>query len=497
MSKKIKPQLTIAGPGAGKTHNMINQIIDCLPQIESHRYLAVITYTRAATNEIKERFQKQVNIPQNFFIGTIHSFLNNFILQPYGLIFNLVPENRIYVECEIETKSKDPKTKAIEKKRVVKSLLNQGIILYDEVINQSKILIKDKKIRSLVGHRLQVLFIDEYQDATVAQHEIFEEIRKEKRTQIYCVGDPEQYIMGFTYRGKKKPTYEKIPFFRMAAKSQVREIKENYRSNHSIVNFINNFNTNIEQKSISELVDKEVSFIKDTNLEKIISQFNDICDEHIFKEKIIKKYYLSYENKTFSKIASKYNLHADEITDNVSNDLFKNTVEFISQLLKKSKTKIMEDLDLDIIAFRSKCFTILHSITNSNFIDAEPIIDAICDLFEVRDSQLIKNSKKRTEEFLDTFKNSTREKFDNGHYMSIHKSKGLEADAVLVVAKNNKELEMWLETDKEKRFTDTTDKCRLGFVGFSRAKEVLCIACLEEISPVLKTKLLEFGVRIV
>jgi len=48
---------------------------------------------------------------------------------------------------------------------------------------------------------------------------------------------------------------------------------------------------------------------------------------------------------------------------------------------------------------------------------------------------------------------------------SIHKSKGLEATCVLVVAKTNKELSEWLETDHSKRLADKNDMKRLGFVA--------------------------------
>ena len=77
---------------------------------------------------------------------------------------------------------------------------------------------------------------------------------------------------------------------------------------------------------------------------------------------------------------------------------------------------------------------------------------------------------------------------------TIHKSKGLEATCVLVVAKTNNELTHWLETDKEKRLKDKNDTKRLGFVAFSRAKTALYIACLEELSKTNKNKLMELKV---
>jgi DNA helicase-2/ATP-dependent DNA helicase PcrA len=90
---------------------------------------------------------------------------------------------------------------------------------------------------------------------------------------------------------------------------------------------------------------------------------------------------------------------------------------------------------------------------------------------------------------------------------SIHKSKGLEATCVLVVAKNNHELSLWLETDHTNRtavqFTAKNkakafdDNCRLGFVAFSRAKQSLFIACLETINSNNKIKLESLEVKFI
>ena len=63
---------------------------------------------------------------------------------------------------------------------------------------------------------------------------------------------------------------------------------------------------------------------------------------------------------------------------------------------------------------------------------------------------------------------------------SIRKAKGLQADAVLVVAKGVAELKKWLKTDRSVRVADKQDKCRLGYVAFTRPREMLCIACLKE-----------------
>jgi DNA helicase-2/ATP-dependent DNA helicase PcrA len=72
-------------------------------------------------------------------------------------------------------------------------------------------------------------------------------------------------------------------------------------------------------------------------------------------------------------------------------------------------------------------------------------------------------------------------------YSSIHSAKGLEATSVLVIAYSNNELKKWL--DFEAANNELDDDFRLGYVAFSRARDMLCIACLEQISQDLVKKL--------
>lgn len=80
---------------------------------------------------------------------------------------------------------------------------------------------------------------------------------------------------------------------------------------------------------------------------------------------------------------------------------------------------------------------------------------------------------------------------------SIHKAKGLEASAVLALAENKNRLIKWLETDYSKRESDKKDESRLGFVAFSRAKDLLCVACLELTDKSILNKLTTLGVKII
>ena len=58
MKRKLNNSLIIAA-GSGKTTELIEQIIQKANKLPNDKYLAVITYTNSATNEILERLQKK------------------------------------------------------------------------------------------------------------------------------------------------------------------------------------------------------------------------------------------------------------------------------------------------------------------------------------------------------------------------------------------------------------------------------------------------------
>lgn len=73
-----------AGPGAGKTHLLIENIkfiiANSMKLKNSNRKILCITYTNAAADEIKKRLG---SYNRYAFVSTIHSFLNEFVIKPY------------------------------------------------------------------------------------------------------------------------------------------------------------------------------------------------------------------------------------------------------------------------------------------------------------------------------------------------------------------------------------------------------------------------------
>lgn len=193
VKKSPKPKLAEAGPGAGKTHAMVDEIVAAIQVLPPHRFLAAITYTNAAANTIRERLSRRVPLRRNIFVGTTHSFVSRFILTPCAELLAILPEGSIYAAVDVHKAG--PRGAGI----YTKNLINKGIVPYSAMIPKTREILETPGIRDRLCGRLAYIFIDEFQDADIGMLEVFEHFRKAAQTNIYAVGDPEQYVMSFTY----------------------------------------------------------------------------------------------------------------------------------------------------------------------------------------------------------------------------------------------------------------------------------------------------------
>ncbi|MCH4828053.1 UvrD-helicase domain-containing protein [Planococcus halocryophilus] len=501
MKRKLTNSLIIAAAGSGKTTELIKQIIQKESELPNDKYLAVITYTNSATNEILERLQKKVSLRPNIFVGTIHSFLIKFLIKPYGKILGLVPNELIITDYEIKAKTSS-KNRFAEKNIVINRLSARGVVTYDYIVTLSKKILENKEVKTLFCNRIRYLFVDEFQDAPNTQFEIFDSLRKGKKSEVILVGDPEQRIMNFRNKPRKRKDStggSKVPLHPIDALQNkktysITKLDYNYRSSETIVNFINQFHCSIQQEWANKKVISKnpVMFIPATNLKTIISDFNSLCvnTDHCM---VIPKtrFFLAHENKLYNNYRKvDYNHKSKE-----NLPLFASLLEFVSAFYNLKKDELPQFLDLDEIELRKKCLLLFYEINYNVTFDSNDFIDFVETTFNVKrvedEEEVQFNIKDRCKRLfselsnrmvLDTEESSEELDKYQDSFLTIHKSKGLQAEAVLVVAKNEKELLMWLEDDKDKRLLDQQDKCRLGYVAFSRPKEFLCLACLTPVS---------------
>ncbi|MCD4675142.1 MAG: UvrD-helicase domain-containing protein [Desulfobacula sp.] len=506
-----KPILLIAGPGAGKTYGMVNEIISSLNKLSPTRYMIVITYTNSATNNIKERLSKRIQIPPNLFVGTMHSFLNKFIVIPFSSFQNKdIKGEKLFIQCQtadifekLKKKNKqtyDYKAANYIKKKIKTSMNNSGYITYDQTVTLAKECFENKKIRKIISNRIQYLFVDEFQDTDNNIFYIIDAIRKEKTTDIYCVGDPEQYIQSFDSPIKN---FTNIPILK-ASNSNSYELKlnvSNFRSSGTITTFINNFNSRMfgpnifNQKSESNNNGESVKFIDAfENVSNMLPVFFYECKKlNIAKND---RCILAKKNDVINRISAA--LDNNFISPKKGNNIspIQEIMATLLSALNLNQTEYFEKHNSTVFELRKNCILILKAIkkgiidnenTFYNFVKNELNLE-LNTVIPIKLGNLRING-------------STISKENVVIVSNIHNYKGLESEAVLALAKTEAELLLWIELNQnirdDRRDNETTDYPRLGYVAFSRAKQLLCISCLERISKETKDKLEELGVEII
>jgi DNA helicase II / ATP-dependent DNA helicase PcrA len=301
-----------AGPGSGKTTLLIERLKYIIENRNtSYTSIACITYTNAAKDEIIMRLQnKGVQLPAELVIGTIHSFLLEYVIKPYSYIaskdkkpFKLSsigfargykreigqmlnrPAHSINESIlnAFESLGRDEEGKpycftntispeiAIEWKKLIKE---KGYIDQQDVIYLSYLILnKYEHIRNALSSRFPYFLIDEYQDVTFFQDKLFSLL---ERSSFFCVGDCNQSIYSFT--GARPELFlSKWQNQRFTSYT----LSNNFRSSEHIVNFSNN-KTDIVQIGTgpNKSCKQSVLFIKDINkASEVIQLFHRIRED--------------------------------------------------------------------------------------------------------------------------------------------------------------------------------------------------------------------------
>ena len=500
-----KPTLMIAGPGAGKTHDMVDRIVGAIPDLRPNRILAAITFTNAATDSIREKLQDLAQIPPNVFVGTNYSFFNQFIFLPFASLFDYAGLDRVFLEIDVrkivDSICRNKRNHAVRneiRKKVINNLLKDGKIPFEQIASVSAKLLENARVREVVRNRIQFLFNDEFQDTDTVQLKIFDTIRKGKKTIMYSVGDPEQYILGFTYdlRSAPKPPFKKIPINRFASGCNKCQLDSNRRACEQLVEFTNNFHTSIKQISKTSPADPAgVFFIAHKSIDTVISKFLELTQVVIETCENSRRLFLGYENRTFDGFKEKYGLVPISNDNKRPKSILGESLELITSVVQLSPKGIQDKYNLDAIGHRKLGIKLIKMMISGYLQTKDELISFINDDLglQCQDGAVNFDSKFEGLKNLLSREEAVR---GNNFYSSIHKAKGLEAECVLVVSKNKKELKKWLETDYEERCKDKADTCRIGYVGFTRAKQMLCVACKQKIDDSIEEKLQGLGVNI-
>ncbi|EEM80212.1 UvrD-helicase domain-containing protein [Bacillus thuringiensis] len=541
-----------AGPGSGKTTLLIERLKYFIQNRSSVLSgIACITYTNSAKDEILNRLEKKgISLPPELFVGTIHSFLLEYVIKPYSYVasktaesFILLPPgfsrgyyneirrllniesnyipNRVYEnfeslgydedgnECCFRSAISHDVAKEWKKLLHKKHYIDQQDIIYLSYL----ILNKFKHISKALSIRFPQFLVDEYQDVTWHQDQIFSILES---SSFFCVGDFNQSIFGFT--GANSEVFQK-----KKDKQQFYELNNNFRSTNHIIGF-SNYKTDISQIGAGTNASSIQKVFMFTGLEKevgAIELFHRVREsvgcENAYKQFMIlgrKTKYLrnlhdivkaeKIQPNTFLGSLKEKDYRRFEILNNI-----------LLAILYKREGELDKGLEMMDMAFSRLFFNKLPNYIQLESIKYERLmwkklqiallyyIDTL-NLKEI----LIKDFFPSIKEFLANTSESTYKikikkyiqmlnynwKGQTGAvkkisiydllelmiyqvksvekekpFYTIHDAKGQEAECVLVLAENETQLKEWLDSNED------SEEARVGYVAFSRARKLLCI----------------------
>lgn len=218
-----------AGAGTGKTYTLINKIKYILDnKLAFPSEIVAITFTNKAATELQERLNNSEVI-----VKTFHKYIFDLINKDnhFTLFDETTQKEFSQNDLLTITKYKNKQTifKPLRYYQYNQHLLTNKLIDFDDIF-----LIYLNKFKG--QENIKYLLIDEFQDTNNLQYLIIKKIIN-PNTKIICVGDINQAI--YSFRGANKKIIQKyIKDFG----ARVYRLSTNYRSNKTIIKFINHFN---------------------------------------------------------------------------------------------------------------------------------------------------------------------------------------------------------------------------------------------------------------
>ncbi len=302
-----------AGPGAGKTHWLVEHIRNVLhnsDRLAKTRKIACLTYTNIAVETILGRLGTSADRVE---VSTIHSFLYKHILKPYGALLisdfglNVAEmdghDDRVLSNYSFlsEWKIRTGQRRIREDKNVVaafksikwnfdvsgnlivktdyphlangypikndsyleykKMAWEKGIVHHDDVLFLSfQIIKKTPYVLEVIRAKFPYFFVDEFQDSNPIQIEILKLIGQNE-TVIGIIGDKAQSIYGF--QGASPSQFQIFNLGHIVDYV----ISDNRRSSDEIVYLLNGLRKDIVQSPIrNESTMQPIIFVGEMNL---------------------------------------------------------------------------------------------------------------------------------------------------------------------------------------------------------------------------------------
>ena len=264
------PMMVLAGPGSGKTYVITERTKGLIKRYQvPEENILVITFTKAAATEMKERFLRETKRKRtgvNF--GTFHAVFFTILKHAYRLDYSNIirEETRNHLLKEIIKRNqvdyeneKDFMGELISEISLVKgnqmdlknyyssncadevfrtiyqeynqSLRQRKLIDFDDMLVLThQLLVQRSDILKLWQNKFQYILIDEFQDINQVQYEVIQMLAKPDNN-LFIVGDDDQSI--YRFRGARPEIMLNFPKDYPDCRQIVLDM--NYRSTNNIL----------------------------------------------------------------------------------------------------------------------------------------------------------------------------------------------------------------------------------------------------------------------
>lgn len=312
-----------ACPGSGKTYIVANKLLSYVGCWKDyHRGVAVLSFTNVASNEIYEKAKAihgtlgKLGYPH--FIGTVDSFIDEFIVLRYGHLHTIggmrprislsdnwkTPFNYWRKECHkngcvdcIEKfyygidgkfyKGNQQVTCDLKNARVLPCQQYKNILTNRDIIFQNEtalfayhLLERFPGVAAAIAERFPVIIIDEVQDTSINQMAVFDLLSNSGLKSLFLVGDPDQAI--YEWRNANPECFTA----KLEDSSwKTIELTGNFRSSQNICEVTSFFSASLAGKSSNTAIgewkdekEKPILLLTNKNSEdEIINYFLDKC----------------------------------------------------------------------------------------------------------------------------------------------------------------------------------------------------------------------------
>jgi len=230
-----------ACPGSGKTTVMKEKIRLITPELQAHQGVIAITFTKKASLELKKRCKENAHDTKSSFFGTIDSFCFSEIILPFlnrvwgghprdcRVVKQLPPDLALQLNEQYSSVS----YRALLTDNGFKALYDQGYLWMNSFAAIAvHILTTSKGAKNYIKAKFTHVFIDEYQDSSQSQHDLFIKLMSFGLIAV-AVGDTWQSI--YEFRGGNPQLLNQLAH--EDDNFQHFEVNKNHRCHPSISNY--------------------------------------------------------------------------------------------------------------------------------------------------------------------------------------------------------------------------------------------------------------------